>query len=146
MDFSCNPTNSGMAGYVLCQITSDGICTDTYQLQVLLDTVEVVISLSDKQISGLTRKQGSLNICLAFQPDSISSIYQLTATYCRRQYCYCIWRLDGLLYIFIHASPLQCGCHCHQCCCEIHSTQHSHHHDMQSNQMLHCHRRVEGWS
>lgn len=74
MDFSCNPTNSGMAGYVLCQITSDGICTDTYQLQVLLDTVEVVISLSDKQISGLTRKQGSLNICLACQPDSISSI------------------------------------------------------------------------
>ena len=30
-----------------------------------LDTVEVVIGLSDKQISGVPKKQGSLHVCLA---------------------------------------------------------------------------------
>lgn len=67
MGFSCNSANPGNDKTAFqCWHRPIWACAQSgLLLQVLLDTVEVVIGLSDEQISGVPMKQGLLHVCLA---------------------------------------------------------------------------------
>lgn len=139
MDRSCNPANPGTIAELRTVFAAASVKIEKFHglelLQVLLDTVEVVICLSDKQISGVSKKQGLLQSSLLSVSPHQNQVLKISG--CRKCWQEFIWRMDGILHVLVHASPLQCHCYCQQCYHQIYCPQHSHHDDLWSNQMLH---------